>query len=177
MPQAKQKPPVVPFDVIEHLAAIDRTPGSPGEAEAAAWFAQRLAAAGCEVAIDEARFYDGYARPLAKMTAAAALGGLLAQTKRGRRVGGLLAGLAAVGIADDASNGPRVFRQLTGSPIPTQNVVAIAGEVAIGTAIGIIPKIALTAFAGAQQCGLKRAQVQVRRNEREVRRARRVGSA
>jgi hypothetical protein len=62
------------------------------------------------------------------MTAAAALGGLLAQTKRGRRVGGLLAGLAAVGIADDASNGPRVFRQLTGSPIPTQNVVAIAGD-------------------------------------------------
>jgi peptidase M28-like protein len=128
MPQAKAKPPVVPFDVIEHLAAIDRTPGSPGEAEAAAWFAERLAGAGCEVTIDEAQFYDGYARPLAKMTTAATLGGLLAQTKHGRRLGGVLAGLAAVGIADDASNGPRFFRKLTGSPIPTQNVVGIAGD-------------------------------------------------
>jgi hypothetical protein len=127
MPQAKQKPPAVPFEVIEHLATIGRTPGSEGEAEAAAWLAERLTAAGCEVTIDDAQFYDGYARPMAAMTAAAALAGLLAHTKHGRRIGGLLAGLAAAGIADDASNGPRVVRRLT-APKATQNVVAITGD-------------------------------------------------
>jgi hypothetical protein len=127
MPAAKQKPPAIPFDVIEHLATIERTPGSPGEAEAAAWLAERLAGAGCEVTVDDAQFYDGYARPMAAMTGIAALGGLLAQAKRGRIIGGLLGALAAAGIADDASNGLRVFRKRA-APKATQNVVAITGD-------------------------------------------------
>jgi hypothetical protein len=126
-------PIAIPRDVVEHLAQIPRAPGSPGEAEAAEWIAARLQQAGCDVTIDPAEFYDGYAKPIGGLAALATAGGLLAASgvARGkrwrRRAGGTLAALAAAGIADDVSNGPRIVRGLT-PPRPTQNVIAITGD-------------------------------------------------
>ncbi len=116
-------------EVVEHLAAIERAPGSPGEAQAATWLGDRLTAAGCEVTIDAAEYLDGYAKPIGTMAAAAAVSGLLALAggRRTRKLSALLAGAATVGIADDISNGPRIVRHLT-KPCATQNVVALTGD-------------------------------------------------
>jgi Peptidase family M28 len=123
-------PPIHPAlrEVIEQLAPLERRPGSPGEAEAAAWIAQRLAAAGCDATVEQAEFHDGYAKPIGALAAVATAGGLLALSKRGRLAGGLAASLAGVAIADDVANTHRVFRRQLTKPLPTQNVVAIAGD-------------------------------------------------
>ena len=112
---------------IETLAAIERPACSSGEHEAAEWLAARLAEAGCEVRIEDALAYDGYARPVGSLAALGVVAGLAAL--RGRRVfGGVLAAAVAVGLAEDVSNGPRVFRRLTMKRQTTQNVVAVAGD-------------------------------------------------
>ena len=113
-------------ELVEHLAAIPRAPGSPGEAEAAEYFAARLAEAGAEVAVEPAAFLDGYAKPIGALCAIATLAGLLALSGR-RRLGGTLAVLAGAAIADDVSNNLRPVRRLGGSA-PTQNVVARVGD-------------------------------------------------
>jgi hypothetical protein len=115
-------------EVIEQLAPLKRAPGSPGEAEAADWIAQRLRDAGCEADVEAAQYHDGYAKPIGTLAALTALGGLLALRRRGRLAGGLLAALAGVAIADDVANTHRVFRRQLTKPLPTQNVVAIAGD-------------------------------------------------
>jgi peptidase M28-like protein len=115
-------------EVIEALAPIERGPGSPGEAQAAEWLAERLRSVGLEAKIEEEEFLDGYARPMRDMAAAGALGGLLGLTRRGRHAGALLAGLAAAGMAEDTSNGPRVYRRASGAQRQTQNVVAVTGD-------------------------------------------------
>jgi Peptidase family M28 len=122
-------PPIHPAlrEVVERLAQIERGPGSQGEAAAADWLSERLKQAGCEVEVEPAQFYDGYMEPIGRLTAAAALGGLLAHRRGGRLLGGLTAAIAALLIADDVSNTWRVFRK-TARPLPTQNVVAIAGD-------------------------------------------------
>jgi hypothetical protein len=114
-------------EVVETLAALERGPGSPGEAQAARWLAERLEQAGCEVQIDEEPFHDGYARLIGSLAATAAAGGLLALGRRTRRLGGTVAALAGLAIADDISNGPRVIRRRT-APKRTQNVVAVCGD-------------------------------------------------
>jgi hypothetical protein len=123
------QPPIHPAlrEVVERLARIERGPGSQGEAAAADWLSERLKQAGCEVEVEPAQFYDGYMEPIGRLTAAAALGGLLAHRRGGRLLGGLTAAVAALLIADDVSNTWRVFRK-TARPLPTQNVVAIAGD-------------------------------------------------
>ncbi len=123
------QPPIHPAlrEVVERLAQIERGPGSQGEAAAADWLSERLKQAGCEVEVEPAQFYDGYMEPIGRLTAAAALGGLLAHRRGGRLLGGLTAAVAALLIADDVSNTWRVFRK-TAKPLPTQNVVAIAGD-------------------------------------------------
>jgi hypothetical protein len=110
------------------LAAIDRAPCSPGEREAAEWIARRREELGCRVAIDEERSYDNFARPIGRLAALGAASGLLAQTRLGRRAGALGGAIAAAAIAEDVSNGPRLFRRATMRQQPTWNVVADAGD-------------------------------------------------
>jgi peptidase M28-like protein len=116
-------------EVVEALAAIERGPGSPGEAEAARWLAARLEQAGCEVAVEDAEYHDGYANVIAPLAATGLVGGLLTLFggRRGRRLGGLLGLGSAALIADDAANMARVFRRRR-APRPTQNVVASCGD-------------------------------------------------
>src|SRR5260221_1963801 len=92
-------------EVVETLGALERGPGSPGELEAARWLSERLEQAGCDVQVDEELFFDGYARVIGAMTAAAGLAGLVARTRYGRRLGGAAGALIAAAIADDISNG------------------------------------------------------------------------
>jgi hypothetical protein len=116
-------------EVIAALAPIERRAGEPGEQQAADWIAQRLRDAGARAAVEEAEFRDGYAkviRNLAGVGVAAGLGSLA--SRRLRRAGGTAAAAATLAIADDISNGPRVFRRLSGSPRQTWNVVADCGD-------------------------------------------------
>lgn len=115
-------------EVIETLAPIERRAGSPGEEQAARWLAERLAETGCRVEVEEERFRDGYARVIGTLAAAAAAAGLAAEHGRLRRIAGITAALATAAIADDVSNGPRVFRRATAPLHPTWNVVAHAGD-------------------------------------------------
>ena len=115
-------------EVIEQLAPLERAPGSAGEAEAAAWIAQRLREAGSDANVEAAQYHDGYARPIGALTAITAIAGLVSMRRRGRLAGGLLAALAGAAIADDVANTHRVFRRQLTRPLPTQNVVAISGD-------------------------------------------------
>jgi hypothetical protein len=114
--------------VVDALAPIERAAGSAGELEAAEWLAERLRRAGCEVQIDEERYLPGYAQEIGRLTAAGAAGGLLALGRRTRRLGVAAAALSTALIADDISNGPRLFRRATTTPTPTWNVVASCGD-------------------------------------------------
>jgi Peptidase family M28 len=115
-------------DVVEGLAPIERRAGAEGEREAARWLAERLAHAGCEVQIDEEQFYDGYAKPIGQLAAGSAIAGVAALRKRTSRLGGLAGAAVMAAIADDISNGPRLFRRSTSKPLTTWNVVAQAGD-------------------------------------------------
>lgn len=116
-------------EVIETLAPLERRAGEPGELAAAEWITARLTQAGCETAIEEAQFRDGFAALLRNLAAASAGAGLAALVSR--RLGHLSAGMAALAglaIADDVSNGPRVARRLSQSPRQTWNVVGHCGD-------------------------------------------------
>ncbi len=130
MPAPLDETPLLTLrEVVQALAPLPRGPGSPGEAQAADWLANRLRRAGCaEVAVEPEVFLDGYAGPMRDMAAAGAVGAVLGLTRRGRWTGALLAGLAAAGMAEDTSNGPRVYRRATHAERDTQNVVAVTGD-------------------------------------------------
>jgi peptidase M28-like protein len=115
-------------EVVETLAPIDRPPCSPGERQAADWIAARLRALDCDVQIDDEQAYEDYARPLTALMAIGAAAALIAPTPRGRGPATLLGALVVAAIADDISNGPRLFRRLTMSLKPTSNVIATAGD-------------------------------------------------
>jgi hypothetical protein len=115
-------------EVVETLAPLEKRAGSPDEHRAADWIAARLTRAGAPARVDEEQFLDGYARELLPLGAAGALAGGLALTGRGRRVATAVAGLAAMAIADDASNGTRLWRKALGRKRTTWNVVAEAGD-------------------------------------------------
>jgi hypothetical protein len=115
-------------EVIEQLAPLERAPGSAGEAEAAAWIAQRLRDAGCQAEVEPAEYHDGYAKPIGTLAAITTLAGLVALKRRGRLAGGLTAALAGAAIADDVANTHRIFRRRLTRPRPTQNVVGTAGD-------------------------------------------------
>jgi hypothetical protein len=123
--------------VVEHLARLPRAPGSPGEAEAAAWFAQALGDAGAEVEIQSAAFADGYARPIGMLCALSTFAGAVAASGHWRRLSAGLAALAGVGIADDVSNGRRFVRKLAALR-PTQNVVASVGDPAAARTLVVL---------------------------------------
>ncbi len=114
-------------EVVEHLAAIERAPCSPGEREAAHWLAARLRAAGGEqVELEDAPSWGSF-QPLG--TALGALGltaAGLALSRRSRpAVACALA--AAAGLVDEAQNGPRWLRRAVRRRRATLNVVARCG--------------------------------------------------
>jgi Zn-dependent M28 family amino/carboxypeptidase len=115
-------------EVIEALAPLARRAGSPGEQQAAEWLAARLRSAGCEAEVEEEQFLDGYARLMGALSAAGAVTGLMALSRRPRKLAGAGAALVAAAIADDISNGPRFSRRATTSPRTTWNVVAGCGD-------------------------------------------------
>jgi len=88
----------------------------------------RLLAAGADASVEAAEFHDGYAKPIGTLTALTTVAGLVALGRRGRLAGGLTAAVAGAGIADDVANTHRVVRRRLTAPLPTQNVVAIAGD-------------------------------------------------
>jgi hypothetical protein len=117
-------------EVVGALAVLERGPGTPGEAQAAEWIAERLRSIGLEAEIQPESFHAGYAEPLRALALSAAGAGLvaLAGGRALRRLAGGVAAVAAVAMAEDVSNGPRWFRRATGAPQLTQNVVAAAGD-------------------------------------------------
>lgn len=122
---------------IETLAAIDRPACSAGEREAADWIATRLHELGYDARVEDELSYTGYARPMAALGGLGIAAGLA--TLRGRRVlGALLATAVAAGIAEDVSNGPRVFRRLTMRRRRTTNVVTSGGDASAGRTLVIL---------------------------------------
>ena len=127
-PRPHQADEATAREVIEALAPLERRAGSPGEEQAARWLSDRLARAGCDTCIDEERFLDGYARVIGSLSAAGALAGVAALRTRWRRTAGIAGVAVAAAIADDISNGPRLFRRAASKPLPTWNVVGVAGD-------------------------------------------------
>lgn len=114
-------------EVVETLASLTRRAGSDDERRAAEWIADRFERAAAPATIDEELFYDGYAMQLLPLGVTGAIAGALAAAGR-RLAPALLGGLAAAAIADDASNGRRVWRKLIQAPKRTWNVVAQVGD-------------------------------------------------
>ena len=115
-------------EVVETLAAIDRTPCSPGERQAAEWLAARLrAVAGVEVALEDEPSWGTFpptATGLGLLGMAAA-----ALVLRGRRGGGGCSRRRTfAGIVDEAQNGPRILRRLVRRRRTTVNLIARAGR-------------------------------------------------
>jgi hypothetical protein len=109
------------------LAALDRLPCSPGEAEAAQWIAQRLRACGARVEVDEETVHGTYFTPLGVLNAAAATGAVAILLGR-RRTGALLGALAAAGIWQDLTGGERRTLRRFLKRQTTTNVVAEIGD-------------------------------------------------
>ena len=116
-------------EVVEALAPLERRAGSPGEHQAARWISERLADAGCEARIEEEQFLDGYARVIGSLAAGGALAGAVALRSRWRKAAAVAGAAVTAAIADDISNGPRLYRRAAARPRPTWNVVAVAGDV------------------------------------------------
>ena len=118
-------------EVVQALAPIERLAGSEGERHAAEWIAQRLTAAGCVAAVEEERFHDGYARVMSPLAGASAALGVAALARpRLRRLAGAAAAAVTATIADDISNGLRLFRKAATPTKLTWNAVATCGDAA-----------------------------------------------
>lgn len=113
--------------VVEELAPLRRVAGGPDERRAAELFAERLRAAGTDARVEDVQFRDGYARLMAPLGTAGVLAGVAALTGRSRWRAALVSTLAGLAIADDAANGPRIWRRIATRPKPTTNVVAEIG--------------------------------------------------
>jgi hypothetical protein len=115
-------------EVVQALAPLERRAGSDGEHQAAHWLAERLQATGAHAEIEAEQFHDGYARVIGTLAAAGAVAGVAALRPRGRVAGGAAAALVTAAIADDISNGPRLFRRATAPRRTTWNVIARCGD-------------------------------------------------
>lgn len=124
--------PPVPEDalreVVERLAPLDRTPCSAGEREAAHWLAERLRAAGVQdVELQSGPSWGTFPPTIVGLGAIGLLGGLLAMAGR-RLIGSLGLAVSALGVIDEAQNGPRIARRLMRREQRTVNVVARVGD-------------------------------------------------
>jgi Zn-dependent M28 family amino/carboxypeptidase len=115
-------------EVVFTLAAMHRPPCSPGEREAAEWLAERFEAAGADdVALDDEPSWGSFP-PLVTSLALTSLAGALLTLGGRRWTGSALSIAAALGLADEIQNGPRVFRRAFRPEQRTVNVVAKAGD-------------------------------------------------
>jgi hypothetical protein len=115
-------------EVIEALAPLQRRAGSQDERRAAAWIVERLRSAGCAADVEEEQFHDGYARVMRSLSIASGAAGAVAlASRRARRLAGGVAATVAAAIADDVSNGPRLYRRATAPPRLTWNAVGTCG--------------------------------------------------
>ena len=126
-PGAAKTPETTLREVVEALAPMEKLAGSEGESEAAEWIEARLNKAGVEARVEEESFRDGFAGQLATLAAASAAAGLVALNRWGRPLGFLGGAAAGALIADDVSNGPRLYRRLVAEEKTTWNVVAEIG--------------------------------------------------
>jgi len=125
--------------VVETLAPLERRAGSEAERQAAEWIAERIERAGASARVEEEWFYAGYARELLPLGAAGFVAGALAISgPPGGALATALGAAAAAAIADDASNGTRVWRKLLGRRKQTWNVVATAGDDAAAPDAGVL---------------------------------------
>src|SRR5947207_3404652 len=110
-------------EVIETLAALDRTPCSSGEREAAAWLRERFdAVANVEVAAEEEPSWGTFP-PTATGLGVLGLAGAALVLAGRRRAGAGAAALSIAGIVDEAQNGPRLLRRALRRRRTTVNVV------------------------------------------------------
>jgi hypothetical protein len=116
-------------EVVGELAPLRREAGSADERRAAEWIAARLRSIGVEADVQEEDFLGGYAGHMRALSLASGVAGAAGLLHRRARVlvAAVAAGVAAA-IADDVSNGPRIFRRVATAPQPTWNVVARAGD-------------------------------------------------
>ncbi|MCW3001645.1 MAG: Zn-dependent exopeptidase [Conexibacter sp.] len=112
---------------VAALAALDRLPCSPGEAEAARWIADRLQASGARVAVDEELVHGTYFTPLGVLNAVGAAGGIAVLLGR-RGIGTLAGAVATVGIWQDLTGGRRRTLRRFLKRQTTTNVVAEIGD-------------------------------------------------
>ncbi len=114
-------------EVIEALAPLRREGGSADERRAAELLAERLRAAGAEARVEDVPFRTGSAWLMMPLGTAGLVAGVLALTGRSRWGAALVSALAGLAMADDAANGPRIWRRLATKPRTTTNVVAELG--------------------------------------------------
>ena len=115
-------------EVIEHLAAIERPPCSPGEREAAEWLAERLRAAGVgEVALEDEPSWGSFPPTATGLSALGVAGAALTLSGR-RALGGALSAVALGGLVDEIQNGPRIVRRAVRREQRTVNVVGRLGD-------------------------------------------------
>src|SRR5690242_10262184 len=87
-------------DTIRTLAPLERAPGSPGEAQAASWLADRLRSYGCDVSVDSERIHGNFWAPVGLLSLLTSVAGLLGL--RGlRRPAVALGALAGAGLYDE----------------------------------------------------------------------------
>jgi hypothetical protein len=115
-------------EVVETLERIERRAGSDGERRAGDWLAARLRAAGCIVDVDDETYLEGYADVIGTLSAVSAGAGLLALGSGTRRLGATIAAGVFAAIADDISNGPRLYRRARSPRGQTQNVLGYTGD-------------------------------------------------
>ncbi|MBW3594144.1 MAG: M28 family peptidase [Actinobacteria bacterium] len=114
-------------EVIEKLAPVERRSCSDGERHAAAWIADRLRDAGCDVSVEHEEAWGPWPPNLIGVGLVATLGALLVIFKR--RLKGIFYSLVALaGLIDEVQNGPRLFRRIFRTKKKTINVVATTGD-------------------------------------------------
>jgi hypothetical protein len=137
-------------EVVETLAAIDRTPCSPGERQAAEWLAARLrAVGGVEVSLEDEPSWGTFPPTATGLGLLGIAGAALVLGGR-RALGALLAAGTFAGIVDEAQNGPRILRRIVRRRRSTVNLVARVGE----RGGGRIDTLVVLAHHDAPQTGL-----------------------
>jgi Peptidase family M28 len=112
-------------EVVETLAALDRTPCSPGERAAAEWLAGRLEDVdGVRAVALEDEPSWGTFPPTATGLGLLGMCAAAAVLRGRRRRGALGAAVTFAGIVDEAQNGPRILRRVVRRRRSTVNLVA-----------------------------------------------------
>jgi len=114
-------------EVIEKLAPVERPPCSDGERHAAAWIADRLRDAGCDVSVEHEDAWGPWPPNVVALGLIGTFGALLVVFKR-RMKGMFYALVALLGLADEVQNGPRLLRKTVRMKKKTVNVVATTGD-------------------------------------------------